>query len=311
MCGEFMKIKNKEIIVTGGAGFIGSNLVEELCKENKVYVIDNLHTGSEENLKEAMKTGNVTFIKDDSKNIRKHNIKADIVFHLGIYSSSPMYKENPLLVSEAIAGMINVLEYAKENNSTVVFASTSSIYNGLKPPHKEDMIPLVTDFYTEARIAMERLSELYSKLYSVNVAAMRFFSVYGKHEAAKKVYANLITQFIIAMKENKQPVIYGDGSQKRDFIYVTDVVEALILATKIKGFDVFNVGTGKNYSLNEIIQKINTAMGKSIKPKYIPMPIKNYVMETLADTKKSEEKLGFKAKIDVDKGIMLQIKEYC
>jgi len=311
MCGEFMKIKNKEIIVTGGAGFIGSNLVEELCKENKVYVIDNLHTGSEENLKEAMKTGNVTFIKDDSKNIRKHNIKADIVFHLGIYSSSPMYKENPLLVSEAIAGMINVLEYAKENNSTVVFASTSSIYNGLKAPHREDMIPLVTDFYTEARIAMERLSELYSKLYSVNVAAMRFFSVYGKHEAAKKGYANLITQFVITMKENKQPVIYGDGSQKRDFIYVTDVVEALILATKIKGFDVFNVGTGKNYSLNEIIQKINTAMGKSIKPKYIPMPIKNYVMETLADTKKSEEKLGFKAKIDVDKGIMLQIKEYC
>jgi len=302
-----MKLKGKEIIVTGGAGFIGSNLVEELSKENKVYVIDNMHTGSEENLKEAMKTGNVKLIKDDAKNIRNYKINAEIVFHLGIYSSSPMYRQNPLLVGEAVNGMISVLEYAKENNAKVVFASTSSIYNGLKPPHREDMLPIVTDYYTEARISCERISELYSKLYSLDVAAMRFFSVYGKHDERKKEYANLITQFILAIKQEKQPVIYGDGNQRRDFIHVDDVVEALILATKIKGFEIFNVGTGKNYSLNEIVEKINNQLGKDIKPKYIPLKIKNYVMETLADTKKSEEKLDFKSKINIDKGIEMQI----
>jgi UDP-glucose 4-epimerase len=302
-----MRLRGKEIIVTGGAGFIGSNLVEELSKENKVYVIDNMHTGSEENLKEAMKTGNVTLIKDDVKNIRNHKINAEIVFHLGIYSSSPMYRQNPLLVGEAINGMISVLEYAKENNATVVFASTSSIYNGLKPPHKEDMLPIVTDYYTEARISCERISELYSKLHSLNVAAMRFFSVYGKHDERKKEYANLITQFTLAIKQNKQPIIYGDGNQKRDFVHVSDVVEALILATKTKGFEIFNVGTGKNYSLNEIVEKINNQLGKDIKPKYVPLQIKNYVIETLADTRKSEEKLGFKAKINIDKGIEMQV----
>jgi len=308
--GDFMRIKNKNIIVTGGAGFIGSNLVEALSKDNKVYVIDNMHTGSESNLKDASATGNVTLIKDDSKNISKHDIDADIVFHLGIYSSSPMYRGNPLLVGEVVSGMVNVLEYAKNHKADVVFASTSSIYNGIKPPHREDAIPLVTDYYTEARIAAERISQLYSNLYSVNVAAMRFFSVYGKHEASKGGYANLITQFIMTIKENKQPVIYGDGTQRRDFVHVNDVVNALILATKTKGFEVFNVGTGKNYSLNEAVEKINNALGKEIKPKYVPMPVKNYVMETLADTRKSEEKLGFKAEITLDKGIEMQLQDY-
>lgn len=304
------EIRGKNIIVTGGAGFIGSNLVDKLASDNKVYVIDNMHTGSEENLAEAMKTGNVSLIKDDSKNIGNHGINADIIFHLGIYSASPMYRENPMLISDVVAGMIGVLEYAKEHNATVVFASTSSIYNGVQPPHNEAVIPGVTDYYTEARIAAERISELYAKLHSVNVAAMRFFSVYGKHEASKKGYANLVTQFVLNIKNGEQPVIYGDGTQKRDFVRAEDVVNALMLATNIKGFDVFNVGTGKNYSLNEAVEKINRAMGKDIKPKYVPMPVKNYVMETLADTKKSEEKLGFKAAIGLDEGVGMQVKEY-
>lgn len=228
------EIKGKNIIVTGGAGFIGSNLVDKLASDNKVYVIDNMHTGSEENLAEAMKTGNVSLIKDDSKNIGKHGINADIIFHLGIYSASPMYRENPMLISDVVAGMIGVLEYAKEHNATVVFASTSSIYNGVQPPHNEAVIPGVTDYYTEARIAAERISELYAKLHSVNVAAMRFFSVYGKHEASKKGYANLVTQFTLNIKNGEQPVIYGDGTQKRDFVRAEDVANALMLAANTR-----------------------------------------------------------------------------
>lgn len=298
-----MKIENSEIIVTGGAGFIGSNLVEYLAQNNKVHVIDNMHTGSKENLKGAMSTNNVQLIEDDAKNIAKHGIDADVIFHLGMYSASPMYRQNPMLVSEVVAGMTGVLEYAKANDAKLVFASTSSIYNGIVPPHNENILPKVTDFYTEARIACERLSELYVKLYGVNVAAMRFFSVYGKHEEAKKQYANLVSQFLWAMKSGERPVIYGDGMQRRDFVFAGDVVDALIAATNIKGFEVFNVGTGKNYSLNELVDMLNAELGTDIEPEYVKMPVNNYVMETLADTKKAKEKLGFSAKTSLEEGI--------
>ncbi|MEM4097792.1 MAG: NAD-dependent epimerase/dehydratase family protein [Candidatus Micrarchaeaceae archaeon] len=297
--------------MTGGAGFIGSNLVDRLSKDNKVYVIDNMHTGSEENLADAMKTGNVRLIKDDAKNIGKQGIDADMVFHLGIYSSSPMYKDNPHLVAEVVDGMISVLEYAKKGKLPLVFASTSSIYNGIKPPHKEDIIPGVTDYYTEARISAERLAELYAKLYDVNVSAMRFFSVYGRHEKAKGKYANLVSQFLWSMKKGEQPVIYGNGKQRRDFIFVDDVVDAMIsAATKASGFNVFNVGTGKNYDLNELVEKLNAELGTDIEPKYVKMPMSNYVMETLAHTGKAKKMLGFEAKVSLDEGIKELNKYY-
>ena len=304
-----MDIRNKKIIVTGGAGFIGSNLVERLCRDNKVLVIDNLHTGSERNLEAAMKSGNVTFKKAGSGEVLGLDFDADVVFHLGMYSASPMYRKNPSLLGEVAKDMINVLEYVRARKIPMVFASTSSIYNGLKPPHREDMRYDVTDYYTEGRIFCERASELYSKLYGCDIAAMRFFSVYGWHEDAKKGYANLVTQFMWAMKKNKGPVIYGDGSQRRDFVFVEDVVEALISASSIKGFDIFNVGMGKNYSLNELVSILNRAMGSNIRPEYVKMPISNYVAETLADTGKAEKQLGFRAKIDLEKGISLLLSK--
>ncbi|MFG1519994.1 MAG: NAD-dependent epimerase/dehydratase family protein [Thermoplasmataceae archaeon] len=296
-------MESKKIIVTGGAGFIGTNLVRKIYKDNDVTVIDNLHTGSEDNLNDLISEKAISFIKGDVKNIGKLNLKADQVFHLGIYSASPMYRENPFLVSEVISGMTSVLEFAKKNNAKVVFASTSSIYNGIKPPHREDVIPGVTDYYTEARIAAERLSELYFNLHSIETSAMRFFSIYGKYENAKKGYANLATQFLWNIKRSEQPVIYGDGTQRRDFVYAEDVADALVKATAAKGYQVFNVGSGKNYDLNELVAKINKMLGTSIKPKYIEMPVKNYVMETLADTTKSEKVLGFKPKVGLDEGL--------
>lgn len=292
---------DNNFIVTGGAGFIGSNLVEELARKGNVLVFDNLHTGSRENLDHDNPA--ISFSQGDSKEISKMNTKPDTIFHLGIYSASPMYRENPMLVGEVINGMISVLELARKSDSNVVFASTSSIYNGIKPPHGENVIPGVTDYYTEARIGAERMSELYNKLYGINVAAMRFFSVYGYHEDAKRSYANLATQFYKSMKKDERPVIYGDGTQRRDFVFVTDVVRALILASSVKGYDVFNVGSGKNYSLLELVEKINRLLGKSIEPEFVEMPVKNYVMETLADTSKAEKLLGFKAEVSLDEGL--------
>jgi len=298
-----MEIRNKKIMVTGGAGFIGSNLVERLCKDNEVYVIDNLHTGSKLNLSRAVRSGNVRFVKADSSLVSKIRFDADLVYHLGMYSASPMYRKNPLLLGEVTNNMVKILEYVRANEIPMVFASTSSIYNGISPPHKEDARYKVTDYYTEGRIFAERASELYSRLYRCNIAAMRFFSVYGRHEEAKKEYANLVTQFMWLMKKGKRPVIYGDGEQSRDFIFVDDVVEALIGASRIKGFEILNVGYGKSYTLNQVVEMLNGKLGTRIKPQYVRTPISNYVRETLADTSKARKVIGFQAKITLDDGI--------
>ena len=297
-------MKGKRVLVTGGAGFIGSNLVRALSKDNDVVVLDNLHTGRKDNIEGAIEEGS-EFIKGDAKDIKSLKGDFDRIFHLGIYSASPMYRDNPNLVGEVVHGMTNVLEYCKESKIPLVFASTSSIYNGIEPPHRENVIPRVTDFYTEARIACERLGELYTNLYELNVSAMRFFSIYGYNDVGKGKYANLVTQFMVSLINGEQPIIYGDGEQRRDFVFVTDVVDALLKASNAKGFNIYNVGTGKNYSLNEAVERLKKITGKNIDPKYIKMPVKNYVMTTLADPSKAKREIGFEAKVSLDKGMSL------
>lgn len=287
-------------LVTGGAGFIGSNLVEALVDGCEVTVLDSLHTGSMKNLEGVAK--DIRFIKGSSNDCLALGLKPDLIFHLGIPSSSPMYKKDPMLVGEAINGTVAIMELARQSGCRkVVLASSSSLYNGVKPPHREDAVIKVTDYYTEARLAIERIAELYYKLYDIDYAAMRFFSVYGPHEEAKGQYANMVTQFLWEMRDDKAPVIFGDGTQTRDFTYVSDVVDALILASK-KGTGVFNVGTGKSYSFNYVVDLLNTKLGKDLKPEYKENPIKNYVMHTLADTSKVE-KLGFKPRYSLEEGL--------
>uniref|UniRef100_UPI0034E255A7 NAD-dependent epimerase/dehydratase family protein n=1 Tax=Methanothrix sp. TaxID=90426 RepID=UPI0034E255A7 len=180
-------------LVTGGAGFIGSNLVEELVRRGEdVIVLDNLQTGSLRNL-EGLDVEVVTMSCND---IPRLDVNAEMIYHLGIPSSSPMYKENPFLVGEALNGFIAVMELARRCSARVVYASTSSLYNGLEPPHREDMEIRVTDYYTEARFAMERIAELYRRLLNVSSLGMRFFSVYGPREESKGKYANMITKFL-------------------------------------------------------------------------------------------------------------------
>lgn len=300
-----MALKNMKIIITGGAGFIGSNLVERLCKDNKIYVIDNLHTGSVSNLSNAMRSGNVKFKRADSGDMGTLGFDADLVYHLGMYSASPMYRKNPELLGMVTTSMIKTLEYVRKKEIPMVFASTSSLYNGIDPPHKENAKIKVTDYYTEGRMFGERASELYNRLHGSNIAAMRFFSVYGRHEEAKGKYANLITQFLWLMKKGKSPVIYGDGEQSRDFTFVDDTVDALVKAANVRGFEVLNVGTGKSYTLNQIVDKLNRKLGKDIKPKYVKMPISNYVRKTLADTSKARRVIGFKSRTSIDEGISM------
>ncbi|MFB0502354.1 MAG: NAD-dependent epimerase/dehydratase family protein [Candidatus Bathyarchaeia archaeon] len=296
-----------EIVVTGGCGFIGSNLVERLVKDgHSVTVFDNLSTGNMNNLEGL----NVQLLDKPYSHLRSSGSRFDAVFHLGIPSSSPMYKQNPKLVGEAINDMIEVLEYAMEADCKVVYASSSSIYNGNEPPHNEDMPTYVTDYYTECRYAIERLAKLYNILHEVKSAGMRFFSVYGPKEKYKGTYANMVSQFLWIMAKEEKPVIFGDGSQTRDFIHVADVVEALILAME-KDFEceIFNVGTGIAHSFNDVVDLLNKVLAKDVEPIYEPNPIRNYVQHTLADTSKAESVLGFKAKIPLEAGIKLILHE--
>ena len=286
--------------VTGGAGFIGSNLVARLLLDgNEVYIVDNMTTGSEEVVSLLRKWG-AKFVRGSSSKASELNV--DGIFHLGMPSSSPMYKKDPSLVVEVIKDFVPIMEKAREGIK-VVMASTSSIYNGHEPPHHEDLPVLVTDYYTEARYWAERLGQVYRQMYDVEFVSLRLFSVYGPNERPKGRYANVLSQMIWAGLEGKPFVIYGDGSQTRDFIYVGDVVEAFVKAMERSVSGTFNVGTGVETSFNQLAERIVEVTGLDLKIEYMKNPIKNYVYRTKASTVRAERELRFKAEVSLDEGI--------
>lgn len=296
-------------LVTGGAGFIGSNLVEDLLKAGEdIVVLDNMHTGRPSNLDGLQ--GGLKLIQASCNDLPGMDLHPEKIYHMGIPSSSPMYKKNPYLVGEAINGFTAVFELARKTGARVVYASSSSLYNGLLPPHREDMTIQVTDYYTEARLAMERIAELYRQLYNIDSVGMRFFSVYGPKETAKQQYANMVTQFLWDMQNGREPLIFGDGLQTRDFTYVKDLIHALKLAMNSDYHGIVNVGTGKAYTFNQTVEILNKNMGLNLKPKYTENPIKNYVQHTQSDTTKIERVLGFKARYSLEDGVKELIKYY-
>ncbi|MDK2372724.1 MAG: NAD-dependent epimerase/dehydratase family protein [Candidatus Korarchaeota archaeon] len=296
-------------VVTGGAGFIGSNLTAKLLKDGaEVVVIDNFMTGSRE-VANLLKERGATLLEGTSSSVRKL-MPVDVVFHLGIPSSSPMYRENPDLLSLAVRDAVAIFEYAKESGAKVVYASTSSLYNGNDPPFTEDMPVFPTDFYTEGRYWIERLAKVYHELYGVESVGLRLFSVYGPNERPKGSFANVASQMVWAALEGRSFVIYGDGKQTRDFIYVTDVVRAFLMAwERGEDYEVYNVGTGKETSFNELAELIRS-LGLDLMLEYRENPIKNYVYRTLADTRKAERDLGFKYEVELEEGLMKVIRAY-
>ncbi len=291
------------VLVTGGAGFIGSNLVEALVGRGEdVTVLDNFSTGTVENLEKVR--DRVKTVQGSCTELLKLKLQPELIFHLGIPSSSPMYRENPLLVGEAISGFMNVMELAKQNQAKVVYASSSSMYRGCPRPNREDVQTEPFDYYTEARLAMERLARVYHQLHGVSSAGMRFFSVYGPHERAKGRYANVITQMIL----NDEFTIYGDGSQTRDFTHVDDIVKALVLAAGKDGTFVFNVGTGRETSFNEVAKLIQEI--KPLKIKYVPNPLENYVERTQADTSLVKRELSWAPTVKLEDGVRRTVEYY-
>ena len=299
-------------LVTGGCGFIGSNLVERLVNEgDTVIVYDNLHTGSRDNISSLDVDIHIQLRVRPYKNLLEEVKDVDVIFHLGMPSSSPMYKDDPELVAWTINDAIDIFEYSKQTGCKVVYASSSSLYNGNIVPFREDMDIYVTDYYTETRYWIERLAHLYNSMFDVHSVGLRLFSVYGRKEYYKGKYANIVTQFLWSISRDRPPLIYGVGTQSRDFIHVDDVVEAFILASR-RDFEceIFNVGTGVSYSFNQVVEIVNKALDKNVRPVYVPNPIKNYVYHTLADTTKASSMLGFQSNISLEDGIQRLIKDY-
>ncbi len=300
------------VLVTGGAGFIGSNLANTLSADgHEVVVLDDLSLGVPSNLVNAVELvdGSVCDAGTVSKSMRG----VESVFHLAAKSSLTMIIDDPVLGEEVnVGGFLRVLEAAREEGvERVVYASTSSIYSGIEPPHSEDMDVTPRTLYEQNLFAREQIASIYTATRDIEAVGMRFFSVYGSNEWHKKKYANLVSQFIWSMLSDERPVIYGDGSQTRDFVHVSDVCRALILASRSEGAagGVFNVCTGKSYSLNQLVNIINDEIDASIEPRYVENPLKMYVDHTLGDPRKAREGLGFESTISLREGVSMVVRD--
>jgi UDP-glucose 4-epimerase len=300
------------VLVTGGAGFIGSNIIEKISEDHDVTVLDDLYLGTKKNIDD---TG-VEFVKGsvmDVALVNKLCKQCDYIFHNAAMSSSPMFKEQPEVGMEVnVMGFMNVMKAAYENGvKKIIYASTSSMYNGNPLPFSENQPITAKTFYEASFRTREIVAQTYYYENNLSSIGLRYFSVYGPKESHKGQYANNISQFLWDMMEGKSPVIYGDGMQRRDFTFVYDIVSANILAmTSNIDFGIFNVGTGIGTNFNDLVALINKILGTSIEPKYIENPLKNYVRDTIADLSLISKSLGYRPQWTLEKGIRFLVDHY-
>lgn len=303
----------ERILVAGGAGFIGSNFCNLNKDKYEIITLDNLFLGDESNL-----DPDIQFIKGDACKMEDLNKagKVDYVVHLAGTSSAPMFMGDGFVQGyvNSIQSFVTALEWAWKNGvKKFLYASTSSLYGNNPLPLVEDQHVTPINHYGVTKRTYEYCARCYNKVYpEMDILGFRFMSVYGPNEEAKGVYANLISQFCWDIARDLQPVIYGDGTQTRDFTNVKDVVQGLVLAIqtdKKLGADVFNIGTGKPTSVNEIVDALNNAFGKNVKPEHIENPVKeDYVIGQYADISKIQKVLGYKPAVTLKEGIKEQVE---
>ncbi|ODR81766.1 nucleoside-diphosphate sugar epimerase [Haladaptatus sp. W1] len=301
----------KRVLVTGGGGFIGSNLANHLAEENDVIAIDDGYLGTEENLDEAVEFHERSVLEDDLPT------DVDVVFHLAALSSYAMHEENPTKgVRVNVEGFVNTVEQARKDGcDTVVYATTSSIYGSRTEPSPEDMDVEARTGYEASKLARERYAEYFAHHYDMNMAGMRFFSVYqgyGGAEEHKGEFANIIAQFADDIANGDSPEIYGDGSQTRDFTYVSDIVSGLELAAENELTGVYNLGTGESYDFDTVVEYINEELGTDVEPVYVenPIPEDVYVHDTMADVSKFTEATGWEPEITFEEGVRRVCSQY-
>jgi UDP-glucose 4-epimerase len=304
-------MQGKRVLVTGGAGFIGSNLANHLAEENEIIAIDDGYLGTAENLTEAVEFHERSVLEDDLPT------DVDVVFHLAALSSYAMHEENPTKgVRVNVEGFVNTVEQARENGcDSVVYATTSSIYGSRTEPSPEDMDVEARTGYEASKLARERYAEYFAHHYDMNMAGMRFFSVYqgyGGAEEHKGEFANIIAQFADDIAHGDSPEIYGDGSQTRDFTHISDIVSGLELAAENELTGVYNLGTGESYDFDTVVEYIKEELGTDVEPVYVENPISEdvYVHDTMADVSNFSAATGWEPEISFEEGVRRVCSQY-
>ena len=303
-------------VVTGGGGFIGSHIVEELLRRNEtVRVIDNFSTGKRENV--APFANRAEIIEADlaeSKNLSQHLKGADYVIHQAAIPSVPKSMIDPIKSHHAnVNGTLNLLVVCREAGvKRVVYASSSSLY-GDSPtlPKHEGMMPNPLSPYGAQKLFAETYCQVFTKAYGLETVSLRYFNVFGPRQDATSQYSGVLALFIPAVLQDRRPTIYGDGLQSRDFTYVKNVAEANLLACTAPGVagQVFNVACGDRITVNSMLQQINKITGKDIMPIYAD-PRAGDIKHSQADITRAKEKLAYQPKVSFEEGLRHTIEWY-
>lgn len=302
-------MKNKKVVITGGAGFIGSNLAYELARENNVTVIDDLSTGRLENISDLIEMKKIRFVHGSILNLQLlqqifHGI--DFVFHQAAIPSVPRSIDDPILSNNInISGTLNILLAARDNNiNKVIFASSSSVY-GDTPilPKKEEMTPNPQSPYALTKLVGEYYCQLFHQIYGLSTICLRYFNVYGLRQDPHSDYAAVIPRFIDIVRQNKPPIIYGDGNQTRDFTYIRDAVQANILAAESQASGVYNIGTGESVTINNLVHLITEVLAENIKPIY-DNPRPGDIRDSLANISSATKAFGYRPEYSLKNGIL-------
>ena len=296
-------------VVTGGGGFIGSHIVEELLRRNEtVKVIDNFSTGKRENVEPF--EGHAEIIDSDiaeAKNLAQFLQGVDYVVHQAAIPSVPKSMLDPVKSHQAnVNGTLKLLVACREAGvKRVVYASSSSLY-GDSPtlPKHEGMMPKPLSPYGAQKLFGEMYCQVFTRAYGLETVSLRYFNVFGPRQDATSQYSGVLALFIPAVLEGRRPTIFGDGLQSRDFTYVQNVVEGNLLACKVPGVggQVFNIACGDRITVNSMLQQINKIAGKDITPIYAD-PRAGDIKHSQADIKRVKEHPGFEPKVSFEEGL--------
>jgi nucleoside-diphosphate-sugar epimerase len=296
-------------LVTGGAGFIGSNIVEELVRRGeRVRILDNFSTGKMENV--ASFQEGIELMEGDLRHldtVRQATEGVDYILHQGAIPSVPKSIDSPLDTDESnVRGTLNLLVAARDSGvKKVMYASSSSVYGDTPTlPKTEEMKPAPLSPYAVSKLAGEHYCQVFCQVYGLETVALRYFNVFGPRQDPTSQYAAVIPKFVTAMLRGEQPVIYGDGEQSRDFSYVTNVVQANLLAATAPGVggQVFNIACGQRYNLLELVATINRILGTDITPVHTA-PRAGDVRHSLADIVRAREMLGYQVEVEFEEGL--------
>ena len=305
-----------KFLVTGGAGFIGSNITDSLVKRGEeVVVLDNLSEGRIGNLDNVI--NNIKFIEGDIRNesdLEKAMEGVDFILHQAALRSVPKSMTRPLEYNDVnVTGTLKLLIKAKEKKiKRVVFASSSSVYGERDkfPEREEDNVDPISP-YASTKLLGEYYCKLFSNSFGLETASLRYFNVFGPRQSLESQYAVVIPKFITCILKDEAPPIHGDGKQERDFTFVENVIETNIRAALTPGIsgEVFNVACGQEISVIGIVDAINMILDKKVKPAFGPKR-EGDVMKTLADTTKLKKKLGIKSFVNFQDGLKKTIEYF-